>query len=323
MSRLRVACVGAGGIAERHLGALARMDDVELVGVSGRTPARAVELAARFGGRGFSSAEEMLDQARPDAVFVCVTPAAHGPIERALIERRTPFLVEKPLATDWDTAAAIAAEIEAAGLVAAVGYQWRYAPAVERAREILGDRKVALAQGYWLTRTPAPAWWSRQEESGGQMVEQTTHMFDLARLFLGEASAVYAATARVPRQSHPESDIDEVSVATLRFASGAVASFASTCILAASHKVGLHLYAENMAIEIGAASVVVDTGDERRELRPAGDPTFAADRDFLDAVRAGDGSRLRSSYADALRTHRLTTLARDAARAGQALPVEA
>lgn len=318
---LRVAVVGAGGIAERHLGALSAIEGVDVVAIAGRRLERAAVLTGRFGGRPFADPLAMLDQAAPQALFVCLPPAAHGPIELAAIERRIPFFVEKPLAIDWDTAAAIAEGVAEADLVTAVGYQWRHAASVEHARAILGDRTPAMAQGYWLTRTPAPAWWSDASQSGGQMIEQTTHMFDLARLFLGEAESVHAVAARVPRASHPVSDIDEVSLATVRFRSGAIASFASTCILAASHRVGLHLYAEGLALELGASALVVDTGAERRELRLGGDPTLAADRAFLDAVRAGDPSAVRSSYADALRTHRLTTLARESARTGRPLAV--
>ncbi|HUS63941.1 MAG TPA: Gfo/Idh/MocA family oxidoreductase [Kofleriaceae bacterium] len=312
----RVAFAGAGGIAERHLGALQAVGGVDVVGVSSRTAERAAAFAGRCGARVFTDAGEMLDAVKPDALYVCVTPAAHGDIERAAIARRVPFFVEKPLALDWDTAAAIGAEVARAELVTSVGYQWRHHASVERARELLAGRSVALAMGYWLTRTPAPAWWSRSAESGGQMVEQLTHMVDLARWFLGPAASVHALTQRVPRTSHPDCDVDEVTLATVRFRSGAVASFTSTCILAASHKVGLHLYAENIAVEIGAASLTVDTGAGREEQSFEGDATVEQARAFLEAVTTGDRTRVRSSYADALDTHRITMLARDSARQG-------
>ncbi|HEU5055264.1 MAG TPA: hypothetical protein VFU21_02010 [Kofleriaceae bacterium] len=115
-------------------------------------------------------------------------------------------------------------------------------------------------------------------EEVGQMVEQTTHMFDLARMFLGEAASVHALTTRVPRTGHPECDVDEVSVAQVRFASGAVASFASTHILAASHTVGLHLYAENLAVEIAAGGIAVDRGEGREQIDTPGDATAATAR---------------------------------------------
>lgn len=317
----RVAFVGAGGIAERHLEALQAVGGVDVVGVASRTAERAAALAGRAGGRAFTDTAEMLEATRPEALFICLTPSAHGDAERAAIARRLPFFVEKPLAIDWDTAAALAAEVARAELVTSVGYQWRHHASVARARELLAGKSIAMAMGYWLTRTPAPAWWSRADQSGGQMVEQLTHMFDLARYFLGPADSVHALTQRVPRASHPDCDVEEVSLATVRFRSGAVASFAATCILAASHKVGLHLYAENIAVDVGAASLVVDTGSGREEQAFEGDATLAQARAFIDAVRTGDRSLVRSSYADALETHKLAMLARDSARLGRPLPL--
>jgi predicted dehydrogenase len=318
---MRVSVLGAGGIATAHLGVLTRLDGIELAGVAARSEQRAAVLARRFDIRAYGDWRALLDRERPDAVIVCVPPTAHGPLELELIERRIPFFVEKPLAIDWQPAAEIEERVRAAGLMTAVGYHWRYQASVERAREALADRPALLCQGYWLTRTPAPTWWSRQAESGGQMIEQTTHMFDLARYLLGEPESVYAAAARVDRLGYPDQDIEQVSAALVRFRGGPVATFASTCVLAASHRVGLHLYAEGLAIEIGAASVVIDDGVSRIEARGDGNAMVREDRAFLDAVRTGDPSGIRSPYKDALETHRLTTRALESARAGQALAV--
>lgn len=96
-----------------------------------------------------------------------------------MIEQKLPFFIEKPLATDLATAEGIAAGVATTGLVTAVGYHWRYLDTTERAQELLSN-PARLALGYWLDFTPPPAWWARREQSGGQMVEQTTHIFDLA-----------------------------------------------------------------------------------------------------------------------------------------------
>ena len=99
----RVAFIGAGWIAGIHLEALARLARSELVGVVSGSPERATELASRWGGTAYPDPDRMLDDARPDAVYVCVPP--HRAIEMCerLVERGIPFLAEKPLAaTDPD-----------------------------------------------------------------------------------------------------------------------------------------------------------------------------------------------------------------------------
>jgi predicted dehydrogenase len=90
----------------------------------------------------------MLDTATPDAVFLCVAPFAHGQPEREWIDRRIPFLVEKPLAIDWETAADVGQLVAASGLTTAVGYHWRYMDTVEEARERLSDNPARLVIGH-------------------------------------------------------------------------------------------------------------------------------------------------------------------------------
>ena len=122
MSRLRVAVVGTGFIAGRHLAALAGFDDVEVVAVADAVPARAEEAAARSGARPHPDGIALLETEELDAVWLCVPPFAHGPLEAAAIARGLPFFVEKPLGPDLATAEAIGAEVAAAGLTTAVGY---------------------------------------------------------------------------------------------------------------------------------------------------------------------------------------------------------
>lgn len=318
---VKVAFVGAGGHATKHAGVLRETKDVELVGVWGRTADRATAFARRFDTRAFDTLERMLDEARPDAVYVCVTPGGHGAIERALVERNIHFFVEKPLALDWDTAAAIGADVARAGLVTAVGYQWRYFDALDHAQEALRRRAVGLVYGHWLTVTPAPSWWAEEAQSGGQMLEQATHMVDLARMLAGEIDEVYAATARVERSVPRRGDVADASAATVRFASGAVGTFQATHLLPASYRVGLHLFCDGAAIEITATSVSIDVGRQRVEHRHAGDATARQDKAFVDAVARGDAAAVRSTYADALKTHRVTTRIVESARLGKPLTV--
>src|SRR5690606_37493607 len=111
-------------------------------------------------------------------------PFAHGAVEMAAIERQLPFFVEKPLATNWSLVQQIIDGIAAQELTTAVGYHWRYLDTTEEVQELLSHKPARLALGYWLDSTPPPSWWIRQEQSGGQMIEQTTHIFDLARVLL-------------------------------------------------------------------------------------------------------------------------------------------
>ena len=192
---MKIAIIGTGGVAQRHLGVLAPLPDLEVVGHVSADAARAEQQAARWGGRPYVNLAQMLDREQPGAVFLCVTPDRHGPTELALLERRVPFFVEKPLAVDLALADKLAPLIAASGLVVGVGYKFRALDTLDRVRELLGETPPRMVLGAWHDALPPPPWWRQASRGGGQIVEQATHLVDLARHLVGEAEVV-AATGR-------------------------------------------------------------------------------------------------------------------------------
>ncbi len=318
MSRLRVGVVGTGFIAGRHLAALSRFDDVEVVAVADPVRERAEVAAARVGARCHADGTAMLDSEELDAVWLCVPPFAHGPLEAAAVARSLPFFVEKPLALDLDTAREVARQVDERGLTTAVGYHWRHLDVVGRAAELLPATSARLVTGSWLDRTPGVPWWPRRDGSGGQVVEQTTHVFDLARLLAGEVVSVSA----VERPAADEGEVATAAVALLTFESGAVGSISSARALDWRHAVGLQLVTDERVVELSERSLDdhrlrVVTADGEEVDRTEEDPIAAEDREFVD-VLLGRADRVRVPYSEALRTHALACAADRAAREGAA-----
>lgn len=299
----RIGFVGAGLIANRHVANLLEFPDVEIVGVADPAQERAGALAGRCGAVAYPDHETMIARERLDALYICVPPFAHGPAEHAAIEASLPFFVEKPLAAGLEPAESVAEALEGRGLVTGTGYHWRYLDVYEHARRLLADNAARLALGYWLDATPPTAWWSQREQSGGQSVEQTTHVLDLARTLVGEVTSVYAIGARTDRAGI-DGDIDDVSTATLQFETGAVGSISSTCLLEWPHRIGLHTFSPSLVIELSEFEVMVDVGAGRPVTPAQVDPFVLEDRDFVDAVQ-GKPNRIKAPYEDALQTHRL------------------
>jgi predicted dehydrogenase len=255
----------------------------------------------------------MYEHAGLDAVFICTTPEAHDEGAIAAADRGIAVFVEKPLGLDEDGPARVAERIRAAGVPSCVGYQWRYLDVVDRARELLQSHPPQLVLGSWHEGTPGAKWWTRKDVSGGQIVEQATHIFDLARYLAGEAEPLASAGRRVARPAFPDSDILDVTQTSLRFTSGAIGSISTTCLLDGGQKVGLETVSDGMAIalEILDPKLVTQMGPETTTYRPPSSfetPYERQDRAFIDAVR-GKPNRIRSPYDDALLTHRLTMAA--------------
>ena len=258
MDRLRVALIGPGFIAQRHLEVLSTEPGAELVGIVSRSRDKAEAAARRFGGRPYDDLERMLDTERPDAVWVCVTPDAHGALELGLIERGIHLMVEKPLAADPETPERISAALDAAGTIAGVAYHWRAMDTLAEVDDVIAGRPVKLLNGHWHDNLPGPAWWRDLATGGGQMVEQATHLVDLSRRLLGEGTVVAATADRHPNATHPDMDVPDVSTAIVRYDAGPVGTFTATCILGGTSAQEVRLFCDDLAITIRQQGVLYE-----------------------------------------------------------------
>ena len=214
---LRVAIVGCGGVARaQHLPAhrkLAAEDLVELVAACDVDPERASAVAGSFGGRAYAEVEALMERERPDVVDVCTPEDRHsGPVLAAL-RGGAHVLCEKIMAESLAAGRAMLDTARAHGRFLGVDYNYRFMPALARARESIaaGDLgEVALI---------------------GAFVHAYCfhHAIDLLRFLGGEVVAVgaqYAATA--DPAYHFRVQLEEFvyvpsryAAVTLRFASGA------------------------------------------------------------------------------------------------------
>jgi myo-inositol 2-dehydrogenase / D-chiro-inositol 1-dehydrogenase len=310
---LRLGLFGTGWITARHLPILARLGRTELVGVVSASPERAAAVAATWGGRGYTDHGRMLAEAAPEVAFVCLPPDRSAAACEALIRRRIPFLTEKPLGAVAADPERVARALAGTDLVTAVGYQWRGLDFLPRLHAELADRPAHLLMARWTGPTPGPSWWRHVAESGGQVVEQATHLYDLARSLLGEGTVIAAASSRHPRPEFPDADVDDVATAIVRFDSGTLATFTNSGLLP-SGVVEFELVAEGRRCTIqltdhpeGPAYTLTVEDEAGVTVHEAtADPYAVQAEAFLDAVRAGDSTLVLSSYPDALLTDRLT-----------------
>ena len=311
----RIGIVGAGGVARRHVGALAAMPDVTLVGITDPDAARAEDLAGTVGTTPATDVDDLLARG-VEAVWVCVPPFAHGDVEEQVAAAGVAMFVEKPLGLDVATAEKVGAAITAAGVPTSVGHHWRSSAAVARARELLEGRTVRLVTATWLDKVPPVPWWAQRGSSGGQVVEQAVHVLDLARLLAGEVTGVHAVADSAPP---PGGDVDSATAGTMRFAGGGVGTLAATCRLAWKHRAGLEIYSDDLALTLTEDTLTVRDGDGTWtvEVDPA-DARTAADRAFVDhlAGRAPSGPGAVVDYGEALRTHRLACAIADSVASG-------
>jgi myo-inositol 2-dehydrogenase/D-chiro-inositol 1-dehydrogenase len=309
---VRVGLVGAGSVGARHARTLAAFDDVEIVGIADAAPGAAEALAAQLGLPAVDSPARLLAEGL-DGVWLCVPPFAHGELELAVVRAGLPFFVEKPLAADLAVAEEVAGAVAAAGLPTATGYHWRHLDTVTRAAEVLAAHPARLVAVSWQDKVPPPAWWRSAALSGGQVVEQATHVLDLARLLAGEVAEVRASAAA---SSDPGRDVDDATTAVLRFVSGAVGTLAAACTPAVKGRAGIDVAADGVLVELTETSLRITTGDGVESAEPAVDARTAVDRAFVDVLRGRPAPTELVDHAEALRTHRLACAVAESVRTG-------
>lgn len=321
MTRVRVAVVGCGRAQSEHYKHLSERDDVELVGHCDVDGDRAAAAAERYGGEAFTNHATMYDQTRPAAVYISVPPFAHSGPEEAAAVRGIHLFVEKPIALDRRTAKGIAATIRKAKIITSVGYCWRYFDTVEHARKLIKGKAVCLVRGYWDGPMPEAWWWRRQDKSGGQLLEQSTHIVDLMRHLCGEVAEVHAIGSSGCMTQIPDFDIHDSSVATLQLKNGAAGVVTSVCVASnANVKAGVEVVTPEAVFTVDYGKLTVREDGKITEYEPRAN-VYAEQTDaFIESIKTGRKKGIRSTYADALKTFLVTCAANESMESG--LPVK-
>ena len=244
---LRAAVVGAGGIAHSvHLPALGEIANVELVGVCDLDRDRARAAAERFGiAACFTDHREMLNNARPEAVFVLVQPDQAFRVSLDCLRAGRHVFVEKPPGVTAYQAETLDREARRAGMICQVGFNRRFIPLV---RNIV-KRLRALARIHqidcWFFKNGAAAFY--QGCVSAYMCD-TIHAIDLVRHIAGAEPAHLAQlTSR-----HNESPVDNAWNALIGFENGVCGT------VRANYETGGRVH--GLAIHTARASAYIDLG---------------------------------------------------------------
>ncbi|WOP39047.1 Gfo/Idh/MocA family oxidoreductase [Streptomyces sp. Li-HN-5-13] len=222
VSTLGVAVVGFGWMGRVHTQAYARVGHhfpqlpvrPELIAVADEVPGRAEEAAGQYG---FVSAtrdwREVAADPRVRAVSITAPNFLHREIGVAMAEAGKHIWIEKPVGLTAADARAVAEAAAKAGVRGTVGFNYRNAPAVAAAREMVAAGEIGtvthvrirLFSDYAAHPEGALTWRYERERGGsGVLGDLASHGVDLARHLLGEIDSLAADTAVfVPERARP------------------------------------------------------------------------------------------------------------------------
>lgn len=224
---IRVGILGCGDFAHRHAQILQTLqNDVELVAFADRNEWKAQGFAEKYApGRAavFTHHHAMFEKAQLDMVVICLPPYGHtDEVERAA-EHGIHFLIEKPIALTSDKAWQMVEAAEKAGVKTQVGFMLRFGEAVERLKSLLDSGQsgaVGLMSARYFCNALHATWWRIREKSGGQVLEQAIHLFDLMRYLMGEPAIVYSRQENLFHRSTPDYTVEDVSASVISFSHG-------------------------------------------------------------------------------------------------------
>ncbi len=314
MEKIRVGLIGCGGRMGAHMKSFEQMPEVEVAAVADPIAERRENAAKRFGCKRVYADHRELYAAENkntlDAVLIAVEPTAHDGTEEGAIDRGLPFLVEKPMTLDVKQGRKIAAQIKEKKLITAVGFQDRYLDLMEMVKaEVDKAPKGGLVYGAWVGGIPGPWWWQKKSTCGGQLVEQNIHLLDGLRWLYGEAESVWATctTGMIHAGQNgvsPLYDTDDHSTVVIRFANHVTATLVSACYSRSVRpNCGLVITLPDMILDYRLRNnLIIRTAEETRDIPRKVDQTLLLDQAFINAVRTGDASGIRSPYEDGLKS---------------------
>jgi predicted dehydrogenase len=215
--------------------------------ISGRDRAAVERAAALYGvERAVTDWREVVESPAVDIVDVCTPPGTHPEIVEAAASAGKAVVCEKPLAADYAGALRAADAVRRAGVLGAVGFNYRRLPALSLMKRLIDAGRIGqprLWRGLWLSDEfldpDVPFDWRFERRQGASTIADLgAHLVDLARWMVGEIESVSAQSQTFTSTRHEaggsslrEVDVDEASSALLQFRGGARGVFetAKTC----------------------------------------------------------------------------------------------
>jgi len=226
----RIGILGCGGIANAHAGNLSKHPRAELVAFCDVDSSRAAKFNAEYaGGKAMEFADHraMFDKAKLDCVWICLPPFAHdGQLEEAALRGIHPF-IEKPISLDMKRAESMAKAVKKSGVRSLVGFMNRYGGAIEKVKSDIDSGragKPGLIQIRYFANSLHAPWWREKKKSGGQIVEQIIHSYDITRYLFGPAKSIYTYATNQFHQNVERYTSEDLSASVIVFQNGGTAT---------------------------------------------------------------------------------------------------
>ncbi len=206
--RIGIGVVGFGWMGQAHSRSYLRIPtlfpertyDPELVIISDNVQERVDDAVASFGFReGCTDWDEVIHHDDVDVVSICAPNMLHEPLAIAAAEAGKHVFCEKPVGGTPEQTVRIEAAARAAGIITGVGYNYRWAPLVQYAKQLIDSGELGEISNYrgrffsMYGSDPMGllSWRFMLDEAGhGVSSDILSHSIDLAHMLVGPIDKV-------------------------------------------------------------------------------------------------------------------------------------
>ncbi len=241
---MNVGIIGCGKIAQiRHIPEYTDNANAKITGYYDFNYERAQELAEKYGGKAYTSVDELLENPELDAVSVCVANNAHAEISIKALRAGKHVLCEKPMAVTLEDCIAMTEEAEKSQKLLMIGQNQRFAKAHVKAKQLIAEGVIGDVITFkttfghkgpetWSIDAGSNSWFfDKKRAAMGAMADLGVHKADLIQYLLN--SRIVETTAKVITLDKKDSagqliGVDDNAICIYRMENGAVGTMTAS-----------------------------------------------------------------------------------------------
>ena len=229
MKKLKMAILGAGGIASTMAGTISRMEQVECYAVGSRSMEKAQAFAQKFGfQKAYGSYEELVKDGEVELVYIATPHSEHYENARLCIRHKKPVLCEKAFTANAKQAKELLDYAKKEKVFITEAMWVRYLPMLQTIRAELADGVIGTPTmltanlGYLISEVPRL---QRPDLAGGALLDVGVYPINFARMIFGDRIVKISSAC-----TYTDSGVDEQDSITLIYEDGRVAQLAASML---------------------------------------------------------------------------------------------
>ena len=229
MKNLKMAILGAGGIASMMAKTISQMENVTCYAIGSRSLEKAEAFAQKYGfQKAYGSYEELVKDEEVELVYIATPHSEHFENAMLCIRHKKPVLCEKAFTANAKQAKELLdyARKEKVFITEAI---WvRYLPMLQTIRQELADGVIGSPTmltanlGYLINEVPRL---QRPDLAGGALLDVGVYPINFARMIFGDRIAKISSAC-----TYTDSGVDEQDSITFLYEDGKVAQLAASML---------------------------------------------------------------------------------------------